>query len=195
MSDDFAEPTLLRRNSSTTYKEAFEVIKPYDKNHSDYLCLNVGDIVIVKTDCSVAGSSLRYGYKVPYNHQNGSGWFDESCLRKCNIPIEELTGPRYLISSTPLRSTADLSSSASITSSITSNISNRLVPGTPAFLTHIHHLMGLHIAAVNNNNNNSGNNDNSNNTNKNLVNSNDHRKRKRACTVGIFTKETGNSNK
>jgi len=113
MFDDLVEPTLLRRNSSTTYKEAFEVIKPYHNNlPGGYLTLNKGDIVIVETDQSIAGSPLRFGYKVPYNHQNRRGWFHESCLKKCNIPIENLEGTRYLISTTPLNSTVDLSTSS-----------------------------------------------------------------------------------
>jgi len=129
MSDDFAEPTLLRRNSSTTYKEAFEVIKPYHNNlPGGYLTLNKGDIVIVETDQSVAGSSLRFGYKVPYNHQNCRGWFHESCLKKCNIPIENLEGTRYLLSTTPLNSTIDLStSSAASDMEETKAASNNLV--------------------------------------------------------------------
>jgi len=99
------------------------VIKPYHNNlPGGYLRLKKDDIVIVEHDKTKPGSSLRYGHKVPYNHQNGGGWFDESCLKKCDIPIKNLTGVRYLTSSTPLRPAVDLSrsSSGSITSSISS---------------------------------------------------------------------------
>jgi len=99
------------------------VIKPYhNKLPGDYLRLKKDDIVIVEHDKTKTGSSLRYGHKAPYNHQNRGGWFDESCLKKCDHSIEYLAGARYLISSTPLRRAVDLSrsSSGSINSSITS---------------------------------------------------------------------------
>ena len=61
MSDDVVETTLLRRESSTTYKVAFYVIKDHDKNNPDHLCLEKDDIVIVETDQWVEGSPLRFG--------------------------------------------------------------------------------------------------------------------------------------
>lgn len=120
MSDDVvAETTLLRRESSTTYKVVFRVIKDHDKKHHDHLCLKKNDIVIVETDQFQEGSPLRFGYKVADTHQNKRGWFHPSCLMPCDIPIENLKGPRYLLSTTPLESTINLLRT-SITSSITS---------------------------------------------------------------------------
>ena len=111
--------TLLRRNSSTTYKQVFTVKKDYNKNQSNHLCLKKDDIVIVETDQSDDDSSFRLGYKVPYDHHSRRGWVHESYLRECDIPIENLKGARYLFSTTPLNSTVDLTRT-SMTSSISS---------------------------------------------------------------------------